>query len=872
MSFADGDADPAQEALVRELRSLRKNPKRYGSNMYADLEGCYEGTHLRLPSGLEITTTEGIEALQECVEELQRSEPLPELIFSQVLSEACAAHVEDMQTADFCSHIGSAGSTPEIRISAVGEYKEQCGENLVFAMTSAKEIVYQMLLDDGTPERGHRANLLNADFHFVGVALGRHPSCDAAAVVMLADVFRAKQATRAQKMLGICGQAADQTAKALEGSESQEKEAQKAWDRLMQEVKPAHLAVPAKLLQQVQQMNRPELYNVLSVRPRRFALGALQAVKQVNPVKVRAFVHRLDTNLDDQISEEDIMVINHHMHLDLRGEDVSRLFDEVVERRQPGERMRRRLTWEEIFSAVRPQKQWSPVLDLHVVLEGPIETAAFQLTIETAKMKELCREVYDNYRDLSENLLSPSVFTEATGRMQVNSLNSFLTSLLQATVAGTTDLIQNDPQVQSLCPPGVPKAKILSAVCMGQRRQWAYYVRPHRDVWIRIMRAAGVNPLVALDEKKHRTYVAKLETLKDAIDAEQAKLTSMNAVRSSGAQPAFQTSEPRGKVRIEAKQVVSNHRPPWEEKRHHTEMLVNRCILASSTGSDARNVTTAATAPEMVYTFEARRQFQQAAAERSLRGGTALSKTYAGPGASSLSALAGVRSHFHNTDVAKAPPEMATHQNRWPQSLDVRLNGSHIDHSLLEPLRDDVKWSKLLGDEKTRVFHCYFGSGRDNFKLKLEAAENKTYGMEKYTPWSAAEFRADVAERHGKFGRRAFDPQVREKPIANRFNVSELESKPTEAFFRQQERLEECMDRALPQNQQKHFKTYLPRAEQPGRFHDLTTGAGKQDFMSGDQKTHRLGFAQNRHSDGKDLKLYTRPIGTSQMDRQLPMA
>lgn len=43
-----------------------------------------------------------------------------------------------------------------------------------------QEIVYHMLLDDGCLGRGQRANLLNHDFRFGGVAFGSHPSRETA--------------------------------------------------------------------------------------------------------------------------------------------------------------------------------------------------------------------------------------------------------------------------------------------------------------------------------------------------------------------------------------------------------------------------------------------------------------------------------------------------------------------------------------------------------------------------------------------------------------------------------------------------------------------------------------------------------------------
>ena len=53
-------------------------------------------------------------------------------------------------------------------------YRDQCGEALVAWVQSPAAVVQSMLLDDGCPERGHRANLLNMDFRYVRPRSARH--------------------------------------------------------------------------------------------------------------------------------------------------------------------------------------------------------------------------------------------------------------------------------------------------------------------------------------------------------------------------------------------------------------------------------------------------------------------------------------------------------------------------------------------------------------------------------------------------------------------------------------------------------------------------------------------------------------------------
>merc|ERR1719183_2991355 len=122
---------------------------------------------------------------------------------SQALSSACAQHLDDLRVNDFCSHIGTDGSTPEERLARFGDHREQCGENVVFGPRTAEEIVWHMLIDDGSLDRGHRANLLNRDFHFAGAARGSHPSADSVAVVLLVDHLRVKSHSTFEMMRNV---------------------------------------------------------------------------------------------------------------------------------------------------------------------------------------------------------------------------------------------------------------------------------------------------------------------------------------------------------------------------------------------------------------------------------------------------------------------------------------------------------------------------------------------------------------------------------------------------------------------------------------------------------------------------------------------
>jgi uncharacterized protein YkwD len=60
------------------------------------------------------------------------------------------------------------------RLNRYGRWRISSGENINYGNANAKKIVTTLLIDDGVPSRGHRRNILNDTFRYVGVAFGEH--------------------------------------------------------------------------------------------------------------------------------------------------------------------------------------------------------------------------------------------------------------------------------------------------------------------------------------------------------------------------------------------------------------------------------------------------------------------------------------------------------------------------------------------------------------------------------------------------------------------------------------------------------------------------------------------------------------------------
>lgn len=91
--------------------------------------------------------------------------PAPALAWNNALTEAAAAHSQDMATNNFFSHTGSNGSTLAQRVNAAGYGWSSLGENIAAGQTGVNQVVDGWIASDG-----HCASIMNPAFVDIGVA------------------------------------------------------------------------------------------------------------------------------------------------------------------------------------------------------------------------------------------------------------------------------------------------------------------------------------------------------------------------------------------------------------------------------------------------------------------------------------------------------------------------------------------------------------------------------------------------------------------------------------------------------------------------------------------------------------------------------
>jgi uncharacterized protein YkwD len=164
----------SERQLIIEINMVRRDPQAYAHWFLVPLRPYYHHTLIERPGEMTVSTHEGVRALDECIKALQQVKPAPPLTPKKGLTLGARDHARDQARTGDTGHTGSDGSTDEVRINRYGKWDITAGENIDYGNKEPRRIVTSLLIDDGVPSRGHRANLLNGGFKFVGVAMGPH--------------------------------------------------------------------------------------------------------------------------------------------------------------------------------------------------------------------------------------------------------------------------------------------------------------------------------------------------------------------------------------------------------------------------------------------------------------------------------------------------------------------------------------------------------------------------------------------------------------------------------------------------------------------------------------------------------------------------
>jgi uncharacterized protein YkwD len=135
-------------------------------------------------------------AVKEAIQALQRTSPMAELERSEALESAALDHVRDIGPQGLVQHNGRDGSEPVDRIARHGIKRTATAEVISFGPSRARDVIIQLVIDEGVKDRGHRKILLDPDLRYAGAACGPHKVYRTMCVIDFAGPTRAESRRR----------------------------------------------------------------------------------------------------------------------------------------------------------------------------------------------------------------------------------------------------------------------------------------------------------------------------------------------------------------------------------------------------------------------------------------------------------------------------------------------------------------------------------------------------------------------------------------------------------------------------------------------------------------------------------------------------
>jgi uncharacterized protein YkwD len=187
-------ATTLEQVILQELNVARTQPDAY-IRYLEHYRTLFKGkTYTQPGTNLFIRTEEGTAAIDEAIAVLRRQRPLPPLRWADGLARSGAELVQAQAKSSETGH-GSGHLTMAKRIQRQGRWSVAIGEAISYGPYVAdrgRDVIAQLIVDDGVPSRGHRKTIYDQDYRLAGVSCGPHPTFEMACVIDFAGGFEEK--------------------------------------------------------------------------------------------------------------------------------------------------------------------------------------------------------------------------------------------------------------------------------------------------------------------------------------------------------------------------------------------------------------------------------------------------------------------------------------------------------------------------------------------------------------------------------------------------------------------------------------------------------------------------------------------------------
>ena len=186
-AFAQESSAEIEQAILNELNKVRNEPQTYIPRL-EEYKKQFEGKNVNL-NGRIYQTRDGVAAVDDAIKFLRKAATLGPLTPSEGLTKAARLQVADLGENLALGLIGKDGSTIPERAAKFGKRGKLLAANIGFYSTTAEDIVFNMIIDDGVRGRGNRKNIFNKTLQIVGIAFGRSKDGEPITLMVFADKF-----------------------------------------------------------------------------------------------------------------------------------------------------------------------------------------------------------------------------------------------------------------------------------------------------------------------------------------------------------------------------------------------------------------------------------------------------------------------------------------------------------------------------------------------------------------------------------------------------------------------------------------------------------------------------------------------------------